>query len=299
MPGRRSERGAPRTLGAIERWFLDAIARPSALPARRAAARKAPPEAVILPSPTLSPEERLRIYADSYFARLYDCLAADYPAVRHLLGEEEFERLARRYLTRYPPRSYTLDHLGLSLPRFLREARDRDVPRRALVLDVARLERAMTEAFDARATPAASLDDLRRVPARHWPRARFRFARPFRLLSFRHRANAIVTAVLSEEKGALDLAPARTYVAVYRKEFRVWRMGLTRPMFAALRALKARRTLGEAIDAARAVWEGPPAALEREVFRWFREWTAEGFFRAVDGPAPRLSPCAPRPLAVE
>src|SRR5262249_17047702 len=100
--------------------------------------------------------ERLSIYARAYLARLIDCLSADYPAVRALLGDALFERFATGYLWARPPRRYSLFELGKGFADHLEQTRpsDRAVPedRRSLLrlpIDLARVERARLEAVRA------------------------------------------------------------------------------------------------------------------------------------------------------
>ena len=61
-------------------------------------------ESIVTPSTSLSGAERLAIYSRSYHARLLECLRAQFPAVRHALGDELFE-----YFT---PKSLIFDVLG-------------------------------------------------------------------------------------------------------------------------------------------------------------------------------------------
>ncbi|MEK7821245.1 MAG: putative DNA-binding domain-containing protein, partial [Pseudomonadota bacterium] len=42
------------------------------------------------PRPRSSAGDRLNVYRQSYFARLIECVADDYPALQYLLGEDGF-----------------------------------------------------------------------------------------------------------------------------------------------------------------------------------------------------------------
>jgi len=87
----------------------------------------------------------LHVYAGGYAARLHDVLADDYPKLRAAVGDHRFGGLVARYLRAHPPRSFTLRDAGLALPGFL--AADAAAPPWAA--DLARLERARVEVFDA------------------------------------------------------------------------------------------------------------------------------------------------------
>jgi hypothetical protein len=69
----------------------------------------------------------------------------------------------------HPSRSYTLDALGRRLPDFVRGAR---VRRPAFCHDLARLEWAVTEVFDAPETRPLAAGDLAAVAPGDWERAR-------------------------------------------------------------------------------------------------------------------------------
>jgi len=234
---------------------------------------------LVRPSSTLRPAERVAIYSGMYFARLRDALAEDYPAVLRLLGPTRFERLSRAYLRRHPSRHWSLGFLGRRLPRFL--AGPVRVPRRALIRDVALLECAQSEVFDeAEAvplTPAA----FQAAPPDLWAGARLRTVPALRLLALRHDANRIVTAA-RQRKPLPPLGPARTWVAVHRRDHVVWRHDLDAPRFALLSALQAGRPVGAAIRAAARHFGGAASAMEPQLLRWFAGWVEDGFFRAVE-----------------
>jgi hypothetical protein len=70
----------------------------------------------------VSLEKRLEIYRHAYFERIKESLAEDFPKLRTLLGEEEFNRLIRDYLEEYPSQYPNLGQVGKNLPKFLAES---------------------------------------------------------------------------------------------------------------------------------------------------------------------------------
>ena len=77
------------SLDRVQRWMQGIIVHPGSVAeavrtrtVRATAAVKDTGE-VILPSPTLSPEERLEIYHGQYPMRMRDALAGDYPGLEH------------------------------------------------------------------------------------------------------------------------------------------------------------------------------------------------------------------------
>jgi hypothetical protein len=63
-------------------------------------------------------------------------------------------------------------------------------------------------------------------------------------------------------------------------------MDLTEPAYALLSALASGQTVGEAIvGVLTRNWR--PAVKQSQLFEWFRDWMAEGFFQSVELPSAR------------
>jgi hypothetical protein len=231
---------------------------------------------VILPSKTLRPDQRVGIYADAYMARLVEALEEDFPALSQLVGHRAFHRLCRAYLERFPSRSWSLNPLGRKLPEFL-SGRVK-VPRREAARDLARVEVAMSEVFDGEAADALKPADFAKIPPGNLAAARLEFVPTFRLLEFDHAVNSFIDAVRQECEAVPPLRRKRSWIAVYRKEFQVWRLDLKESAHAALSALHRGRTVTQAVAEASRVWKGNPADLQTQIRQWFGEWVSEGFF---------------------
>ncbi|MBK7875637.1 MAG: putative DNA-binding domain-containing protein [Planctomycetes bacterium] len=239
---------------------------------------KAPAARHVLPSKSLAPDERVRIYTTMYRLRMMEALEVDYPALLHHLGRERFEAVMLAYLRAHPSRHYSLNFLGYALPEFL--ARAAKVAQRGFLADVARIEHAITEVFDE--APSETLDRtaLATLPPAAFAKARLEFVPAFCLLALDHDANKAVTA-LRHGQSAPSTKRTPAWVAVYRKDHVVWRMDLERPAFAILDALQHRKTLPQAIAAGAKAFDGDPEDLQAKLQAWFAEWATEGFFRAL------------------
>jgi hypothetical protein len=258
----------------LERWLQEAIVRPLE--------RTAPagdPAAHILPSRHLAPRDRIAIYSGMYVSRLHECLEADYPALGRFVGPEKFVKLVRAYLRRFPSRHYSLNVLGRHMAEFLDG--DVKIPRRALLADIARLELAMSEVFDEEGSETLRPADLATLSPAEWAGMRVKLVPALRLRAFAHRTNAIVSA-LRQEQSLPDLRRMPTFVAVYRKDWVVWRMDLSRSMFEILSELKKGEPLSHALAVGASHFEGSLAELQPAVGRWFSEWSAEGFFASIE-----------------
>jgi hypothetical protein len=258
----------PRTVG-------EAVSSPEAefhIPASRLAD-------VVLPSKTLTPLERVGIYHGMYLARMRDVLAGDYEALEHFMGELAFTGLARGYVEAYPSRSYSLNRLGDRLPEYLRNAPR--VRHRGFCVDLARLELAIQQAFDAAETPALTETAIAAVPGEAWETARLRAVDAFRLLAFRYPVNAYLQSFRDDDHDHPGPRRQDTWVAVYRRDYKVWRLDLPRPAHDLLADLARGVPLGRAVTAALERGGRRPPDTE-DLFRWFRQWASGGVFQSVD-----------------
>jgi hypothetical protein len=112
--------------------------------------RRSPAErSVVFRRPRLgSVEDRWHVYAHGYLARITEAAGLEYAAIRRILGEAAFASLLERYLAVFPPRSFDLSRVGDRLAAFLEF--DRLSIELPFLPELARLERAISEAFVAR-----------------------------------------------------------------------------------------------------------------------------------------------------
>lgn len=264
-------------LDAITRWFQEAVVRPHETGKKGPALADA--SKVILPSKTLSPERRVAIYTDAYLARLIEALHSDFPALTRYLGHRAFHDLARAYLEKHPSRSWSLNPLGRRLPQFL--AGRVALPKREAARAFATVEVAMAEVFDeAAAVPLGPADFAKLDPVR-FTSSRLEFVPTFRLVEVDYAVNPVIDAVRQERAQVPPLRKKKSWIAVYRKEYKVWRLDLQEAAHAGLSALRKGRTVGRAVDAIATLWKGKPGALPGQIRQWFGEWSSEGFFSAI------------------
>jgi hypothetical protein len=234
---------------------------------------------VILPSASLSPVERVGIYHGMYLLRMEEALQSDYPGLQHFLGPERFRRLVADYVQAYPSRSYTLNRLGDHLPAFLRTCRS--VPRPAFCADLATLELAMTEAFDAEETPSLTAEDVAPIPADAWAGAVLRPVASLRLVALRYPVAGWLDATHEGEHDHPAIRRADTFMVVYRRAYQVYRQDVPREAFELLGMLVAGLTLGDAVAS---LLKKRRRVDPDVLFRFFREWMASGLFRTLELP---------------
>ena len=207
-------------------------------------------EREVKPSHALTPIERLDVYRDMYEARLIEALKVDYPALARHLGPQ-FDELAALYIRECPSRTYTLNRFGDALPAFLE--RIDGLPRPAYIRDLARYELAVTQVFDEAESvgkPAIEINaDTRLTPIP-----------AFRLLALWHPAHAG------------EARRERTYLAIYRRDYTVKPMPLTRQAYLILESLSGGAALGDAL--------GRVKATKKQIHDWFKTFAAEGLLIA-------------------
>jgi len=135
----------PNELDRILLFFAEQLGKRRALPKDAALSERA--RGVVCASGRLSPVERLEIYREQFWLRHTASLVEDFPGLSGILGQGPWQTLIEGYLDAYPPRSFTLRDLGLDLPEYV--AAQHWLPEHALCRDMARLELAYLEIFDA------------------------------------------------------------------------------------------------------------------------------------------------------
>jgi hypothetical protein len=229
-------------------------------------------DALITPSATLQPVERLELYHRQYWYRLLDSIAEDFPALRQLVGDEPFWRLMEAYLEAVPPRSFTLRHLGAGLARFI-ALRPDAVPHPVHAEDLARLEYALCLAFEAgQGTP---------IQPAELGQGELGLQPNLELLALRTPADTLWR--LSEkgkrlpEPGQPSGYPNR-FVAVYRYELSLHVERLPRAAFSILAAIGELGSLDLAMQHVTGRNGLLRASDAGRVAKWFGLWTARGWF---------------------
>jgi hypothetical protein len=234
----------------------------------------------VLSSKSLSSVERLDIYAHMYYARLLEVLTAEYPTTRQILGDRAFGRACRQFVRRNPSKHRTLNRLSEKFPDFL----SRHLPagnRRGLAVDVARIERAMEDVFDAPRAEPLTAAGFAAIGADEWHRVRLRVIPALQLLKPRFPANDYMNAARGGRKPRMP-RPRATFAIVYRRSFEVFRRDQTPEQFKLLSALAAGRTLADAVRSSISGRDGSADKLAATLGAWFQQWAAAGLFCGVE-----------------
>ena len=213
---------------------------------------------------------RIRVYSDAYYLRLRDVLREDFPRLAALLGSERFEDAASGYLEVFPSKQPSVRHLGRAVAEFLR--RREDIPK--CLADLAQLEWARVEVFDAPDAESATIGDFLSVPPDAWPALRFSTIPALQTL----RAQYPVHQLWSGDE-SMDVAAANTSIRVWRaNDCRVLHAPMDERESAGLRKMIS----GEPFAAICETFADLPAAeAAEEATALLARWIEDGIIRRV------------------
>ena len=231
-------------------------------------------ESVVLPSKSLSSAERLGIYAHMYYARLIEVMEGEYPTTRQILGEHAFAASCRRFVAKNPSRTRTLNSLSSKFPDFLARTLPRS-GRHGLAVDVARIERAMEDVFDAPLAAPMTAAEFAAIGSEAGVTLRVNPA--LRLLKLRYPANPYMTARRRGEQPRIP-RPRATHVIVFRRGYQVYRRDQEPEQFKLLQALAAGRPLAAAVRASIGSRAASADRVALRLGKWFEEWASAHLF---------------------
>ncbi|HET9933933.1 MAG TPA: DNA-binding domain-containing protein [Polyangiaceae bacterium] len=228
----------------------------------------------------LSPVEQLEIYREQFWLRHTQALVEDFPGVGGIVGQTGWERLAEGYLSAFVPTSYTLRNLGEKFADFV--ASQTDVEHHALVTDMARLEWAYVELFDAEDPPPLSLEELGKYGEEELGRARLRLSPGVRLLNVSFPVVELRKQILLAEGTAVPLpSPESCNLVVYRADLAILHERLDEEAFTLLDALSRGESLMHACESACALGPEATAHVAEHVGEWLARWVRLKWIVAV------------------
>ncbi|MCX8072458.1 MAG: DNA-binding domain-containing protein [Candidatus Binatia bacterium] len=225
-------------------------------------------EGLVRPYGQLDAVARLDIYANMYFFRIRDAVADDFPTLRATIGAERFHNLMTDYLLEHPSRSFTLRDVGRALPAFLRQhSLLHEWP---WLADLAELEWAVVEAFDAADRPPAGEAELARVPAEVWGQCTLLWHPSLRVLACGYPVHLPWQRWQNDEEPG-EVSAAQTWLRIWRRDERVFVTAVSQEE---AHILKEQESLGALAERLAAQW-GEEAVAQR-LATWLAEWVQAG-----------------------
>jgi hypothetical protein len=123
-------------------------------------------------SPKEKRETLFGVYRYAYSSRLVEAMRNDHKLLHVYLGDEMFDTMGHAYVAANPSQHPNLRWFSSSLPEFLKSTEP--YSNHPVLSDLATLERALNDAFDAQEAPALGLADMAAFAPEDWAALRFR-----------------------------------------------------------------------------------------------------------------------------
>src|SRR6185437_3838365 len=171
-----------------------------------------------------------------------DCLKEYFPATLATLGDDNFHNLVTGYLIEYPPVESSIAYAGRYLAEFLSHhstgALRAIIERWPFIAELARLERALIEVFQAAEAEPLNADTMRWIAPDTWPALAMRTHPALAIIDCEWRVDELLRELQAGggESDQVRGEPAHTPVSVlaWRQNSRVQYRALERPERAAL-----------------------------------------------------------------
>jgi hypothetical protein len=279
----------PAELAAIETYLSDVFQR--FVPALGDAAVEARCQEIVSGNARMSPAEQVDVYREQFWLRHRDSLTEDYPALKHVLGEEPFEDFLRAFLKAHPPRTPSLRDIGADILAFA-ESYDFAGELRELALDCLRYELAFIEAFDGPDPDPLDAAVIAAVPAEAWNHAVIVMNPCVGRLRLRHAVHHLRFALKAEEtppatpriEGGVRVALFRQANVVRFEELPSDAFDLLESLASGLPLVPACARLTESRS------DEDVARIQGSIGGWFAGWARAGFFARIDLDSPGATP---------
>jgi hypothetical protein len=179
----------------------------------------------ILDSPKAKRETLFGLYRHAYGSRLVEVMRNDHKLLHRYLGDEAFDEMGHAYVKARPSKNPNLRWFSQGLPDFLRSAEPYN--RHPVLSDLAALEKALNDAFDAAEAPVLALGDMAGFAPEIWNDLVFQAHPSAYRLDLVTNAPAIWLALKNDE------TPPDAAVLEVPSRLLIWRQDTT-PMFRAL-----------------------------------------------------------------
>jgi len=213
------------------------------------------------------PAQRLQLYRNNLVIGLTDALAAVFPVLKQLVGEDFFRVTCRDFIPAFPPRQAALHEFGEAFPDFIRSFE----PASSLpyLADVAELEWAWREAYHAADADQLDAMQLQQVSPEQQAELRFVLHPAARLLKSEYPVHRI-WQVNQEGYGDYDIVnldEGGAYILVVRPRLEVFIQTIAEAEWAFLSSLGNGNSLDDSLKTALSIDSrfNPGAVLQSRI----------------------------------
>lgn len=224
------------------------------------------------------------VYHEGYRRRLAEFISNDYPTLREHLGDEYFGALVEDYIGRTPSRDRNARWYASRLPDFMKSQDSWRHDR--LACDLAQLERALLDAFDAADADAIGVDALSRIAESEWPTLQLYFHPSLRILDLGAGAAARYAFLNASATQFSLLGDGRERIGVWRFEGDIFHRALDADEALALTNLLHGASF--AVACAELSASSADGDIVARIAGFTAQWFAEGTVTAARSPGTRL-----------
>lgn len=226
-------------------------------------------------NPRIAPQKQMAIYIEGYRLRLIQAIRSDYPTLLALLGEQDFDALALRFIEDNPPRHFNLDRYPHAFAAFVK-VHGGD----AFAADMAALEAAIAQTFMLEDSPPLTPEMLRGISPETFGSTVLALRTASCLLAMEHDAEACLLAV-RDGKPAMRSPVSACYLMLVRHHNEVQRHALSYAEFLMLQTLRRGLPVGKALEALAEAHPDYLPEIAGQLQPWFTRWTEHGFFQSL------------------
>ena len=158
---------------------------------------------------------RLGIYRNAYTQRFRETIETDHEILGLYLGDSLFDQMVPQYIAARPSNHHSLRQYADGLPEFL--GSNSPFQEHPQIAELARFERLLLTAFDAKDRSRNRPEDLRDKPAEQWPAMQLRFHPSLQLYASEWNAVLIWQAIKAQQTPPVPLQLSNRW-AIWRNE---------------------------------------------------------------------------------
>ncbi|MGE3714800.1 MAG: putative DNA-binding domain-containing protein [Alphaproteobacteria bacterium] len=226
----------------------------------------------IAPPPRGTAQKRFSIYTDGYRIRLQKAVEADYPCLRHYLGEKPLQTLVADFVEQTPSSYFNLDRYPLAFDSFVCANLDDPV-----ACEIALLESTIASVFMQEESEPLAPSAFENLLPEQFGNMKLRARKASRLLLFSYLTHSYLTEFRAGET-LVKPEPLPQYVYVYRHNNEVQRLELPQAAFLLLQCLFDGMTIGEALEHITKTDDSLTSTIAANLQGWFADWMARGVF---------------------
>lgn len=226
----------------------------------------------IAPPPQGSAKRRFNIYTDGYRIRLQKAVEADYPCLKHYLGEKTLRVLVADFVEQTPSTHFNLDRYPFAFDSFVCTKLDDPA-----ACEIAWLESTIASIFMQEESESLDPSALEKLTPEQFGSMTLCARKASRLLSFTYLTHSYLSEFRAGE-APVKPEPLPQYVYVYRHRNEVQRLELPQAAFLLLQCLFDGLTVEQALENITETQEKLVPSIAANLQGWFSDWMNRGVF---------------------